>query len=610
MRQPDQNACCCVGSSSDAAAGEIQARAQVLALEGRCLSVWRRMSTLRERQRFAAECAGPPARCGGRSQDGPVVRSRFFRRAHSHRRDRFGCGRSPRGRGICGGHGHRLRVGPLPTGQVRWRHLIAHELAHVAQQTAGAGSHTAPRDGAYAEPEARRAAAAAVHGRRVPALSAAAVAPARSAIPNKSGPRFSKVLATLRWTWSVADSANLATMGAEKAYAAITPQIIASTESRGVSLAQALILVAQAQTEQYATSQQPASARNRLFNMMPTQTEFDLWKKSLSAADRNKVFAGGDSKKSQPVDFLPAAGVSIKMYDSPEFDPEQNKLVMKQSPFFVYDSVEHSVEHFVTRMQGFDSGWYKPNDPAVKPLRERYRKAGVVSHLQQDDATAAGYGGKLKSINYATGKHYKEEISNRYRLVLGDFLKMIEDAISANDPSSSGSTDPETLSAYESLAVFRTELTAALSRTPFMVIPKKLNDRRVRSNVFEPDDHHEERAVSEPDEDFAAMFEASLKAKRFEKGQTIEGTIVAIGPEVAFVDVGGKGEATIEIDELKDAEGDLEVAVGDRIQADGGVDRGRADALPEAGARGRDRSGSSKTRSTPVFRWKARSNGR
>jgi len=69
------------------------------------------------------------------------------------------------------------------------------------------------------------------------------------------------------------------------------------------------------------------------------------------------------------------------------------------------------------------------------------------------------------------------------------------------------------------------------------------------------------------DEDFAAMFEASIKAKRFEKGQMIEGKIVAIGPEVAFVDVGGKGEATIEVDELKDDEGALEIAVGDRIQA-------------------------------------------
>src|SRR5262245_46241883 len=43
--------------------------------------------------------------------------------------------------------------------------------------------------------------------------------------------------------------------------------------------------------------------------------------------------------------------------------------------------------------------------------------------------------------------------------------------------------------------------------------------------------------------------------------------VVAIGPEVAFVDVGGKGEATIDIQELKDADGALDVAVGDRLQA-------------------------------------------
>jgi len=73
--------------------------------------------------------------------------------------------------------------------------------------------------------------------------------------------------------------------------------------------------------------------------------------------------------------------------------------------------------------------------------------------------------------------------------------------------------------------------------------------------------------VSEPEEDFAALFEASTRATRYKQGQTIEGTIVAIGPEVAFVNVGGKGEATIEIDELKDDEGALEVAAGDRIQA-------------------------------------------
>ncbi len=73
--------------------------------------------------------------------------------------------------------------------------------------------------------------------------------------------------------------------------------------------------------------------------------------------------------------------------------------------------------------------------------------------------------------------------------------------------------------------------------------------------------------MTEPDEDFAAMFEASLKPRRFERGQTIEGRIVGIGQDVAFVDVGGKGEATIDLAELKDAEGTLEVRVGDRIQA-------------------------------------------
>jgi small subunit ribosomal protein S1 len=73
--------------------------------------------------------------------------------------------------------------------------------------------------------------------------------------------------------------------------------------------------------------------------------------------------------------------------------------------------------------------------------------------------------------------------------------------------------------------------------------------------------------VSEQEEDFAAMFEASVKARRFEQGQTIEGTIVAFGPDVAFVSVGGKSEAQIDLAELKDEHGDIEVSIGDRIQA-------------------------------------------
>ncbi len=73
--------------------------------------------------------------------------------------------------------------------------------------------------------------------------------------------------------------------------------------------------------------------------------------------------------------------------------------------------------------------------------------------------------------------------------------------------------------------------------------------------------------MSDPEEDFAAMFEASLQAKRLDKGELVEGRIVSIGPEVALVDVGGKGEAVIAIDELKNADGEIEVALGDCVQA-------------------------------------------
>lgn len=63
------------------------------------------------------------------------------------------------------------------------------------------------------------------------------------------------------------------------------------------------------------------------------------------------------------------------------------------------------------------------------------------------------------------------------------------------------------------------------------------------------------------------MFEASEKARQFSRGQQVDGTIVSIGPKVAFINIGGKGEAEIDVAELKDDEGDIEVSVGDRITA-------------------------------------------
>jgi small subunit ribosomal protein S1 len=92
-------------------------------------------------------------------------------------------------------------------------------------------------------------------------------------------------------------------------------------------------------------------------------------------------------------------------------------------------------------------------------------------------------------------------------------------------------------------------------------------------------------------DEFAAMFEASQQAtKRLERGQTIEGRIVGIGQDVAFVDVGGKGEATIDLAELRDDDGALEVGVGDRVTAvvvstQGGLTLSRRLARGAAGAR-------------------------
>jgi small subunit ribosomal protein S1 len=70
-----------------------------------------------------------------------------------------------------------------------------------------------------------------------------------------------------------------------------------------------------------------------------------------------------------------------------------------------------------------------------------------------------------------------------------------------------------------------------------------------------------------PEEDFATLFAASTQSKRLAPGQSVTGTIVQIGADVALVNVGSKGEASISVDELKDDDGDIAANVGDRIEA-------------------------------------------
>jgi small subunit ribosomal protein S1 len=49
-------------------------------------------------------------------------------------------------------------------------------------------------------------------------------------------------------------------------------------------------------------------------------------------------------------------------------------------------------------------------------------------------------------------------------------------------------------------------------------------------------------------------------------GDQVSGVLVAIGDEYGFVDLGGKAEGRVELSSLKDADGNLTAAVGDRIQ--------------------------------------------
>src|SRR5262249_33768576 len=74
------------------------------------------------------------------------------------------------------------------------------------------------------------------------------------------------------------------------------------------------------------------------------------------------------------------------------------------------------------------------------------------------------------------------------------------------------------------------------------------------------------------DEDFAALFAASEGARSRERhlaaGGVVPGRVIAVGATAAFVAVGGKAEATIELGEFRDpATGEVQLHEGDEIEA-------------------------------------------
>ncbi|WP_305046934.1 30S ribosomal protein S1 [Geoalkalibacter sp.] len=81
-----------------------------------------------------------------------------------------------------------------------------------------------------------------------------------------------------------------------------------------------------------------------------------------------------------------------------------------------------------------------------------------------------------------------------------------------------------------------------------------------------PKDNH---GAEEPEEDFAAMLEASLGGKaapKLEPGQKIRARVLAFSGDWVFLDVGQKGEGVLDRREVLDAEGNPTVAVGDALE--------------------------------------------
>ena len=67
-------------------------------------------------------------------------------------------------------------------------------------------------------------------------------------------------------------------------------------------------------------------------------------------------------------------------------------------------------------------------------------------------------------------------------------------------------------------------------------------------------------------ESFAEMFEQSLAHQELRRGAVIIGTVIDIQPDIIVINAGLKSEGVIPISQFKNAQGELEVALGDEVE--------------------------------------------
>jgi small subunit ribosomal protein S1 len=83
------------------------------------------------------------------------------------------------------------------------------------------------------------------------------------------------------------------------------------------------------------------------------------------------------------------------------------------------------------------------------------------------------------------------------------------------------------------------------------------------SSYSGPEETREE--LTSEEENFAELFEASQKQQEIKEGEVVDGTVVAVSPDYATIDIGYKCEGLVPIQEFKDAQGTAHVAVGDVV---------------------------------------------
>ncbi|MFZ8142538.1 30S ribosomal protein S1 [Alteromonas macleodii] len=66
-------------------------------------------------------------------------------------------------------------------------------------------------------------------------------------------------------------------------------------------------------------------------------------------------------------------------------------------------------------------------------------------------------------------------------------------------------------------------------------------------------------------ENFAQLFEESLQELETRPGSIVKGTVVSIDKDIVLVDAGLKSESAIPADQFKNAEGELEISIGDQV---------------------------------------------